>query len=184
MSVVNQMLLDLDRRRASATERGSLPQQLLMLPAPMRSLPMRVLMLSAAVLASFLALGGGYAWEQSRRSEPSSVAVPIALPTLDGTTTVEALASPPKSSAAEASPARPQPPRPSAQTTVAGEGKSPPDGAPRDSIRAANTVQARSVPLPPEVSREPRPKPATTSPMAAMARKAPSDAAPPASSKA
>lgn len=177
MSVVNRMLQDLDRRRASTAERGSLPQHVLTLP--MRTLPRRALVLSAAVLASFLALGGVYAWEQSRRIEPSSVAVPVALPALDGTTAVEALAAPPKSSTAETSPARPQPPRPPVQTTVAAQATSSPsnestprDSTPRDATPAAGTMQTKPVALPPEVSPKPRLQPATTSSMAASTRKA------------
>lgn len=179
MSVVNRMLQDLDRRRASAAERGNLPQHLQMLPPPMRSLPRRALVLSAAVLASFLALGGVYAWEQSRRIEPASVAVPIALPISNAAAAVEAAAAPPKSLADEASPARPQPPRPPVQTTVAAQAKSLPtkESTPRDATPgyatlAASTVHAKPVAPPPEVSPRPSPKPATTSSTAGSAREA------------
>jgi len=145
MSVVNQMLQELDRRRASAAERGSLPQHLLMLPLPMRTLTRRTLMLSAAVLASFLAVGGGFAWEQSRRAEPSATDAPLAPP------------------ASRSLPA---------QATVEPEAKSPAGegGTQRDSIRAASTTQVEPVAPPPAVALEPRLKPATSLSIAASVR--------------
>ena len=89
MSVINQMLLELDRRRASVPERSDLPSDVLPLPPVERRLI--VPMLAAGTALVLLAAVAGAAWLQGTRLAPHDNSAPAAVqsPRPDPTATPE-----------------------------------------------------------------------------------------------
>ena len=75
MSLINQMLQDLEKRRASGVERGALPDQVRVLPREeARSMPWWLIGISAAA-----AVIAALAWQLNRQA-PSIAPVPVAPP--------------------------------------------------------------------------------------------------------
>jgi MSHA biogenesis protein MshN len=122
MSVINRMLLDLEQRHASATERAALPAEARALPQRARA--GRWTLAGAAALAALGGLAGGWAFYQGRGSGPaaeapggsSASAAPVAAATRHGAPAVQ-----PALPAASA-PASPQAPAPAYSPSDAGAG--------------------------------------------------------------
>ncbi len=72
MSVINQMLVDLERRRASGEERNRIPNHVRALPGSYRGTDNRALLIVAAI--ALVALAAGAWWWFAR---PSTPAVPV-----------------------------------------------------------------------------------------------------------
>lgn len=79
MSVVNQMLLELDRRHAPAKDRHHLPPELRPLPAPPRTLPVSGPVLAGAS-AALLGAALFAVWLQSRPPAPDTAVVLLPTP--------------------------------------------------------------------------------------------------------
>jgi len=102
MSLINQMLLDLERRRMSSQERNALPDHVRALPEPEKRLPLwqwLVLggLLAAMAVAGFVFSGGRWPAERvwSQLTQPAGVpaAVPVAIQDAGGQDEYERIAS-------------------------------------------------------------------------------------------
>lgn len=76
MSVINQMLLDLDRRRASGEERNRIPDHVRALPGSAAAgKPVMTYAIAAAVAVFALAAGGLWWWQEAQPRKPPPVAI-------------------------------------------------------------------------------------------------------------
>jgi MSHA biogenesis protein MshN len=76
MSVINQMLLDLDRRRASGEERNRIPDHVRALPGSAAAgKPMLPYVIAMAIAVFSLAAGGLWWWQDALPGKPPSVAI-------------------------------------------------------------------------------------------------------------
>mgnify|MGYP002631546399 CR=1 FL=1 len=83
MSVINQMLLDLERRRASGEERGRIPDHVRALPGDNAHTRMNVPVLAAVLVLSLIVLAAGIWWWLAGRPlspEPSVTPAALAVP--------------------------------------------------------------------------------------------------------
>ena len=86
MSVINQMLVDLERRRASGEERNRIPDHVRVLPDDTQAVRRRPIWIIAAVLGAALIAAGAWWWLAGRLTatlppgSPATVAVPVPEP--------------------------------------------------------------------------------------------------------
>lgn len=85
MSVINQMLVDLERRRASGEERNRIPDHVRALPDEPHVARGRVLPIAAAVAVVMLISAGAWWWQSGRTP---ALTVPVSAPAAVATATV------------------------------------------------------------------------------------------------
>lgn len=79
MSVINQMLVDLERRRASGEERTHIPDHVRALPGEPASMRSPQLWIVAVVITAIVVVTGAW-WWMSSRAAPASVVKGVAMP--------------------------------------------------------------------------------------------------------
>lgn len=138
MSIINQMLRDLDARDASASERAGLPPMLRTLPPEAPARPLGWLLLAAGLL-----LGALITWFVLGQQTPPPIEQPVPAP------------APEQAAQAAATPAaEPQPSAPASAVPEPAPARKP---APKPSAHPAPAPVAKAVPAPAAMTAEPAP---------------------------
>ena len=141
MSIINQMLRDLDARRASASERAGLPANLRTLPPEVAARPRGWLLLAAGMLAGALIM-----WFVLGQQTPPAAVPPVPPPAQP------AQAAPPISEPQQAAPAAAPPLATPPAVTAPAPARKP---APNLSVHSAPV--AKALPAPAAATEEPAP---------------------------
>lgn len=113
MSVINQMLLDLEKRRAGASEGAALPNQVRPLPA---TAPVEWRNLALVVAAVVIVLAVAALWWMARNTPGASLPAPVSSPTAQVSPPAPAPTLPPPAVLEAPKPALPANPRPAVAT--------------------------------------------------------------------